>query len=115
MTTRRTKNASTILVCSLLLVILCGCDVTIGPKVGNNAIIVKAGTGIEVLDAAVVHAHLLKDAKAEDDGEKVFKQDIGGWIALHPDHWESVKNTIRKLRQQRDELRAKAGLPPIDD
>ena len=46
MTERLTKNVLTILVCSLL----CGCSLTIGPKVENRAIIVQAGVPIECLD-----------------------------------------------------------------
>lgn len=75
-----------------------GCSgLTIGPTIERKVIIVKSGTGIEVLDQVTVKARLLQNGRLH------FKQDIGGWVAMHPDHWESVKKEIIRLRKKAGE------------
>jgi hypothetical protein len=36
----------------------------------------------------------------KDGSTKVFKQDIGGWLAMPPNHWESLKKEIQRLRKK---------------
>jgi hypothetical protein len=86
-----------ILACSLSLLFAVGCNITLGPIVETKTIIVKPGTGIEILDQVTVHAHLLKDGGEKAD---VFEQDIGGWVAIHPEHWQAVKNKIAQYKEK---------------
>lgn len=99
MTGRRIKIVSTILVCSLLS----GCTgLTLGPVIERKAIIVRSGTAIECLDQTTVEARLLKD----EGSVETFRQDIGGWIMLHPDHWESFKKEYKRLQIKAGEAKA---------
>lgn len=85
----------TLIACAILACSLIGCDLTLGPITKTTAVVVKPGTGIECLKNVTVPGRLL----AQKDGEYAeIRQDIGGWIMLHPDHWESTKTTIQKLR-----------------
>jgi len=89
------KSVCLILVCSLLA----GCSLTIGPKVENRSIIVKSGVPIECLDQIKVRSHVLTE-KDEVTGARVFRQDVGGWIMMHPDHWKSLKAEVERLREK---------------
>ena len=91
---RLMKSALTILVCSLLLA---GCNVTLGPRTEVKTIIVKAGVPIEVLTQTVVDARVLTD---QDGTTDVFKQDIGGWIMMHPDHWDSLQRKFKEYKKK---------------
>lgn len=77
----------------VLLLLLNGCGLTLGPVIERKTIIVRAGTAIECLEQIEVKAHTLKRPK------EVFQQDIGGWIIMHPDHWEALKREIERLRK----------------
>ncbi|MBN2714106.1 MAG: hypothetical protein JXR97_16930 [Planctomycetes bacterium] len=88
---RATTTVLMILVCSLLT----GCSVTLGPRVEKKTVIVKAGMPLEILENVTVEAKLLKAPDGEVD---VFEQDIGGWVAMPPEHWGSVKKEINRLR-----------------
>lgn len=92
---KQIRNVLKIWVCSILI---SGC--TIGPVIETRAIVVKSGTPIEVLEQIKVKARILTDTNGEID---VFKQDIGGWITMHPDHWISLKKEIERLRKKCDE------------
>ena len=91
------KNDWKIWACSIALIILSGCSLTLGPVVERKSIIVQAGVPIECLEQIKVRAHILKDKDGETD---VFIQDIGGWIMMHPDHWKSLKETIDRLKKK---------------
>jgi hypothetical protein len=97
------------LVCSLFLLVGCS-GFAIGPTIERKAIIVRAGTGIEILDQVTVKGHVLKDST--DDKVESFEQDIGGWIAMHPDHWEAVKREINRLRVKVGEAKPPNPLVP---
>lgn len=90
---KRIRIGLTILVCSL---VLCGCNLTLGPKIETRYVIVKAGLPVEILENETVRCRVLK----YETGDAV-KQDIGGWIAMPPAHWQSVKNEITKLRGEK--------------
>ena len=96
MMAKQIKSGLMILVCSLLLA---GCGLTIGPKVENRAIIVKAGTPIECLEQVTVRAHILKET-GEAVNARIWEQDVGGWIMMHPDHWKSLKGELGRLRKK---------------
>lgn len=73
-----------------------GCEgLTLGPVITRKAIIVRAGTAIEVVENVSVEARILTDNGESD----VFEQDIGGWITLHPDHWDAVQSEFERLRK----------------
>jgi len=91
------KNGLRMLACSLVMFMLCGCGITLGPTVERHAIIVQSGTAIECLEQVKVECKLLKEV----DGEvKTFKQDIGGWIMFHPDHWKTIKAEFERLKKK---------------
>lgn len=90
----RIAKSSRIWACSAL-VLLQGCSgFALGPTIERKTIIVKAGTAIEVVSQTTVDARLLSDTGAGD----VFEQDVGGWVMMHPDHWDAVKREIKRLR-----------------
>lgn len=101
------QSACAILACSLLA-FLAGCSsgLTFGPTIERRAIVVRAGTGVEILTQVEVEARVLPESSPENRAVKsdIFKQDVGGWIALHPDHWESVKREVMRLQQDRQKL-----------
>lgn len=96
---RPTTSASRILACSILVLLLTGCDITLGPKVEKKAIIVYPGVPVEILQAVKLDCHTL--VKSEQEGEvDVFKQDVGGWVAMPPEHWKSLKAEVQRLRKK---------------
>lgn len=80
-----------------LILVLCGCGLTLGPRVETNLIILKPGLPIEILENRTVKAHLLTD---KEGAVKIFKQDIGAWISMPPEHWESIKKEMERLRKK---------------
>jgi len=75
-----------------------GCSgFTLGPVIERKAVIVQAGTAIEVVETVEVLAWEL-GANSED--ADVFLQPIGGWICMHPDHWAALRREIKRLREQ---------------
>lgn len=85
-------------ICVLLLALSAGCGgLTIGPVVEKKAIIVHSGTGIEITEDVTVHGHALKPDDKEGPVD-TFEVNVGGWIAVHPDHWAALKNEYHRLR-----------------
>lgn len=77
-----------------------GCSgFTLGPVVEKKAIIVRAGTAIEIVEQIKVEARILR----EDGPSDIFQQDVGGWITMHPDHWEALKREMTRLRKKAGE------------
>ena len=95
-TGKQMRSGLMILACSLLFV--AGCDVTLGPKVEKKTIIVQSGTGIEILDNVTVHGRVT--ASNADGSYDEIKQDIGGWVAMHPNHWQSLKAEVVRLKKK---------------
>lgn len=80
--------------CLLLTVIACltisGCaEVTVGPRTEIHYVIVKAGQPIRILDNVKVHGERL-------DGAGMTEIDLGGWIAMPPEHWDVIKALLPK-------------------
>lgn len=91
---RRIQNVSRTLVCSLVLGFV-GCSgFTIGPTIERKAIIVHSGVPIECIEDIEVESRILTD----DGTAEPFRQNIGGWILMHPDHWKTLKAEINRLR-----------------
>ena len=80
---------------SVLVLLLAGCSgLTIGPTVEKRLIVVKAGAPLQVTDQVNVHGRLL----TADEKSDIIEVDIGGWVVMHPDHWEAVKRTVENAR-----------------
>ena len=72
----------------LLLLLLCGCGLTLGPTVKTEYVIVHPGKPLEVLENATVKGKVL-DGTADP-----VRQDIGGWVVMPQDHWNAVKRRL---------------------
>lgn len=94
------KNVLKIWACSFLLLMLCGCALTIGPVVERKAVIIQSGVPIEVMEQVKVDARVF----AKDGETEIFRQDIGGWITFHPDHWKSLQAEVKRLQAKEVEL-----------
>jgi hypothetical protein len=90
------KSVLRILGCSAVFLLLCvGCDLTLGPKVATRYVLVNPGIPVEILENKSVQCRILKD----EDGAAV-KQDIGGWIAMPPEHWNIIKDEVARLKAE---------------
>ena len=85
------KNIWKIWVCSIIL-LASGCSFTLGPKVETRYVIVVPGLPVEILQNRKMPCRILKDEGG------IVQQDIGGWIAMPPEHWQSVKELIERLK-----------------
>ena len=83
----------------MLPLLLTGCNLTLGPKVETDVVIVKPGAGIVCLENKTVKARLLKQDASE--AQRFFKQNVGGWVMMHPEHWEKVQG---QFQQQADTI-----------
>lgn len=91
---RRIASAWKIAACSLAVLCLAGCNLTLGPKVETRYVIVRPGLPVTILENRSVRARVLNNA---DGGE--IRQDVGGWVAMPPEHWAAVKREIERLRE----------------
>ncbi len=70
--------------------VISGCaEVTIGPRVETHYVIVKPGQPIRILENKTVRGERL-------DGAGVADIDIGGWVAMPPEHWEVINKMLVK-------------------
>jgi len=99
---RLTLTVSKTLACSLgalcgaaLVLTLAGCSLTLGPVIERKAIIVVAGVPVEILENRVVECHVLNEVEINP-----VKQNIGGWVAMPPDHWKTLKAEVERLRKK---------------
>jgi hypothetical protein len=72
---------------ALALLTLPAC--TIGPTVETRYVIVHPGQPVRILQGVTVTGERL-------DGGGPATLDIGGWIAMPPDHWAIIAGLIRK-------------------
>lgn len=84
-----------VLAAIIFLLPFSGCGLTLGPTVEKKAIIVRAGTAIEIIEDEEVMARILTG----DGNSDLFSQNVGGWIAMHPDHWDALKREIDRLKK----------------
>jgi len=91
---RHTNKKWKILAFSLSLLLFSGCDLTLGPKVETRYVIVKPGVPVVVLENETLRCRVLTDTEGD-----MVRQDLGGWIAMPPEHWEAVKQEIERLRK----------------
>lgn len=97
---RRKKSALRILACSLCLAVLAGCSVTLGPMTEKKLVVVRPGVPVEILENRELDCRILTD---EDGVSDIFHQDVGGWIAMPPEHWETLKAEFERLKEGRDD------------
>jgi hypothetical protein len=76
---------------TLIVVSNSGCEptVAIGPRVRDVYTLVHSGRPLQVLENTTVKGRVL-----EGSGDAV-DQDVGGWIMMPPDHWETVKKSLK--------------------
>lgn len=71
---------------SCLLISAC----TIGPRVESRFVILKPGQPGTILENVTVPMSSL-------NGSEHSEQDIGGWVAMPPEHWNAVVEQMRDL------------------
>lgn len=74
---------------TMLTCALSGCTgLTVGPQVETRYLIIHPGRPLVVLDQVTVAGRVM-----DGTGDAV-KQDVGGWVMMPPDHWDSVKKAL---------------------
>jgi len=98
---RLTRTGSRIAACSLLALLACGCNLTLGPRVEKRLVVLAPGVPVEILENRALECRVLTQVEA---GEvDFFQQDVGGWVAMPPAHWQAVKAEIERLRAKAGE------------
>ncbi|MCK6470885.1 MAG: hypothetical protein L6Q38_02520 [Nitrospira sp.] len=68
-----------------------GCSgVSLGPQVRTEYVILHAGRPMKVLENSKV-----KGRTIDGTGDAV-EQNVGGWVMMPEDHWESVKRGLER-------------------
>ena len=80
------KKLFLVLLMIILLMMILGC--TLGPQVKTKYVIVKPGLPVRVLENRVVRVKMLNGSADS------VNQDIGGWIAMPPEHWDYIVKKI---------------------
>ena len=81
---------------SLSFLLIVGCEITpvqIGPQEKETITILHPGRPVVIERNYTVDARPLADQNA-----KPAKVDVGGWVAMPPDHWDAVQTRILKLQ-----------------
>jgi hypothetical protein len=79
-----------------------GCQFTpvqIGPQEKETITILHPGRPVRILRNVTVDARPLADEQA-----KPAKVDVGGWVAMPPDHWDALQARILALQAKEKEL-----------
>ena len=83
--------------CLLLLIATSTClmssgcgEISLGPRVRTEYVILHAGRPIQVLENVKVKG------RAIDGSGDAVEQDVGGWIMQPSDHWEAVKRGLER-------------------
>jgi hypothetical protein len=88
----------TVLMLSCLPILVSGCDLTIGPKVKTTYVLIQPGKPVEILETSKVKARILSTGNDKVDP---VTQDVGGWIAMPPEHWAAVERAMEELERRR--------------
>lgn len=76
-----------------LMLIVCsvnsGCSVTLGPVVEREAVIVRPGKPVKIIENRTLRCEQL-ETKAH------VSQDVGGWVAMPEEHWLLIKPALEK-------------------
>lgn len=73
-----------------LAFMLSGCGLSLGPQTHTEYVIPHAGRPMQVLENSSLKGRVL-----DGTGDAV-QQDVGGWVFMPLDHWESVKKALEK-------------------
>lgn len=114
--TNRMTLSSLVAMMFLMIWALAGCSLfeVRDPKaeISATTVIVEAGKPVKLLQTTdpkapkiIVVAALLKDEKIQ------VKQDISGWVAMPPSHWEQVKAALDELAAIRAKKNDTSGEP----
>lgn len=92
---------SLLLALALSLCLNSGCQnaIRIGPHEKETITILHPGRPINILRNYTVEARPLQDEQATP-----AKVDIGGWVAMPPDHWKEVTDSINRYNDRIKEL-----------
>jgi len=86
---RNLKRLSLIVLTMTLCCAISGCSgISLGPQVKTEYVVLHAGRPLQLLENATVKGRVL------DGSGDAVEQDVGGWIAMPNDHWESVKRKL---------------------
>ena len=85
----RSRMFLSALILMISFLMISGCDITLGPKVKTVYAIVYPGKPIEILQNAKVIGRVLNAYTLDP-----VTQDIGGWIAMPPEHWELIQKKL---------------------
>lgn len=87
------------IICSVLtmscLLTLASCDVTLGPKMKTEIVLVQAGDPIEILQNAKVKGRSIKTGGQAE-------QEIGGWVAMPKAHFEALERALKASVKPRE-------------
>jgi hypothetical protein len=79
-----------------------GCGLSIGPQTNTEVVVLKAGVPVRILDNKTVRVRTLAAEKVADvenaKGGGITKQDIGGWVAMPPEHWEVIEKKLLQAK-----------------
>ena len=76
----------------MMCLMISGC-LTLGPTVKTEYVIVKPGLPCRVLENETVRVKLLNGTADS------VEQDIGGWVCMPPEHWETILPILEKARE----------------
>jgi hypothetical protein len=68
---------------------LSGC-VTLGPKVETQVVILRPGNPVRILENRRMKCQPMTGSEA------MISQDVGGWVAMPPEHWDAVRRQLEK-------------------
>jgi len=85
--------------------VLSGCKggLTLGPTVEKTVVLVKPGQPIQVLQNVTVRARSLENP------EVFFDIDIGGWIAMPPEQFDELMNSLPPAAEPAEPSKADGG------
>lgn len=75
---------------SAMCLSLLGCGFSMGPQVRTQVVIVHPGNPIRVVSQSRVDGRAMNQP-ADAPSSNV---DIGGWVAIPPDHWDVIKKRL---------------------
>lgn len=89
------RSLRTLCLCAVMTSCLLssGCDLTLGPKVKTQYVIVHPGKPLEILSTQTVVGRVLDGSNVEP-----VMQDVGGWIVMPREHWEAVERVLGQIK-----------------
>lgn len=86
--------------CTILAFSGCSFSPSIGPKVEDHYVILKAGMPCRILDDVKSKTQPLAAEKVDGAPLKgLVDQNIAGWVAMPPEHWATVEKKLKRLAE----------------